>query len=287
MKIEDSEILNRYLHEVTRYMSYDTSNEAKEDIRKLVEEELGTNPSEIDIKNYIKHLGNPYSISSQYEVKSNILISGRNYEIYIRFLKVLSIVMICANLISWIKGYYVDVKFYDFLQIIVSQMLTIFVSLTISFFIAEKIKNTRMIASVMKDFDVSKLYEKRKYKPVKPLVEILVIAYSLVIFIAMTPLMLNEAKELYRLLQLIFFLNILRDVNKISESSYRRVVVFLMIISDTIAILISISLLKKDIIIDNILIRSIVILLISSIWDLLSGLSEIVLSKKRSKNKPF
>lgn len=280
MKIQASEILDRYLHELTRYMTYETSNQAKEDIKKLIEEELGENPEEEEIKNYLEKLGNPYSISSQYEAKSNILISGRNYEMYIKLLKVLSIVMIFSLLISKIKGYLVNLTFVDTIEILLSQMITIFISLTISFFIAEKIKSTRMIASVLKDFDISKLYQKKNYKDVKPSIAILIIAYSLVIFISMTVLKIEERENLYRLLQLIFFLNILRDVNKISENSYRRIVILLMVVSDLLSIIISIKFLKEDVIINNILIRSIVILLISSIWDLFLGIIEIIKTKK-------
>lgn len=283
MNLENSELFKRYIHELTRYLNYEDSNMAVKDLSELIEEELGSDFKEEELEKYLKKLGHPYNYASHYDNKTSILVSGKNYDIYTRLLKILSIVMICSLVISYYKGSFIKVELNSFLRVLLGLMLNIFISLTISFFIAEKVKTTKMISSLLKDFNIDDLYRNLKYKKVNPSIEILIIIYSLVIFIAMISLKLHNEDYIYKMFQAIFFLSILRDVNKLSESYYRKFVVFLMIITDLTTLIIGFKLLKNPFIVENILRRAIIILMLSTIWDVLSALIKIVKAKKWDK----
>ncbi|MBP2025623.1 hypothetical protein [Peptoniphilus stercorisuis] len=286
MNLENSELFKRYIHELTRYLNYEDSNMAVKDLKELIEEELGSDFEEDKLEKYLKKLGHPYNFASHYDNKTSVLVSGKNYDIYTRLLKILSIVMLSSLLISYYKGSFIKVGISSFLRVVLGLMLNIFISLTISFFIAEKVKTTKMISSLLKDFNIDDLYRNLKYKKVNPSIEILIIIYSLVIFIAMISLKLHNEDYIYKMFQAIFFLSILRDVNKLSESYYRKFVVFLMIITDLTTLIIGFKLLKNPFIVKNILRRAIIILMLSTIWDVLSALIKIIKAKK-GINRPF
>lgn len=286
MNLENSELFKRYIHELTRYLNYEDSNMAVKDLKELIEEELGSDFEEDKLEKYLKKLGHPYNFASHYDNKTSVLVSGKNYDIYTRLLKILSIVMLSSLLISYYKGSFIKVGISSFLRVVLGLMLNIFISLTISFFIAEKVKTTKMISSLLKDFNIDDLYRNLKYKKVNPSIEILIIIYSLVIFIAMISLKLHNEEYIYKMFQAIFFLSILRDVNKLSESYYRKFVVFLMIITDLTTLIIGFKLLKNPFIVKNILRRAIIILMLSTIWDVLSALIKIIKAKK-GINRPF
>lgn len=286
MNLENSELFKRYIHELTRYLNYEDSNMAVKDLKELIEEELGSDFEEDKLEKYLKKLGHPYNFASHYDNKTSVLVSGKNYDIYTRLLKILSIVMLSSLLISYYKGSFIKVGISSFLRVVLGLMLNIFISLTISFFIAEKVKTTKMISSLLKDFNIDDLYRNLKYKKVNPSIEILIIIYSLVIFIAMISLKLHNEEYIYKMFQAIFFLSILRDVNKLSESYYRKFVVFLMILTDLTTLIIGFKLLKNPFIVKNILRRAIIILMLSTIWDVLSALIKIIKAKK-GINRPF
>lgn len=266
MKPENSEILNKYIHEMTRYMSYEDSKKAGADFTLNLKEKIGENPEEFEIIEYLNKVGNPYSISAKYESKYNILISGKNYETYNRLLKILAITIFFANVISYIKGYYSNVEVVDIVKVIIAQLTLVFVSLTLSFYIADRIKNINMLKSLMRDFSVNDLYNENE-KKVRPSIGILIIVYSLMILVSMTPLKLTGNINLYTFLIIIFFFNILRDVSKLSESYYRHIVLVFMFISDIMAIIVIGFFINKSIITDNLLYRLTILLLISALYD--------------------
>lgn len=283
MNLENSELLKRYTHELTRYLNYEDANIAVKDLHELIKEEIGSEFEEEHLEKYLKKLGHPYNFSSHYDNRSSIIVSGKNYDIYIRSLKILSLVMILSILISYFKGSFINTDTISFLRVLLGLMLNIFVSLTISFFIAEKVKNTKMISYLLKDFKIEDLYTNLKYKKVNPSIEILIAVYSMVIFVSMVSLKLNNEDYIYKMFQTIFFLNILRDVNKISESYYKRFVIFLMIITDIPTLLIGFKLLKNPFILENILRWAIIILILATIWDVFYAIIKIIKDKNINK----
>lgn len=276
MNLENNELLNRYLHEMTRYMSYEKAQESKEDILSIIADEIGENPSENEVVNYLKKLGNPYSLAGQYESRSNILITGKNYDVYAKFLRNLSITMIFAIILSYITGVIRNVSFSNLLQIILSGMITIFISTTISFFIAEKVKSTKIITSLIKDFNIKELYRKR-YKKVKPSIKILIMIYAFAIFYILIFLKINnEEDSLYKTFQIIFFLFILRDVNKISETYYRKIVLSLMVIADVLSITALTVIISRGFVVDSLVSKMIIVVLLCTIYDLIMAFFKIL-----------
>lgn len=284
MKLKDSESLSRYIHEMTRYMSYEKAEEAKKDFLRLIEEKLGTDTTEEKIEEYLEKIGSPYSISSQYEEQANFIMNGKNYELYNKMMKILFLSVIIANIVSVIKGYYKGQDIVNILKVIINQMVIIFTGLTISFFIAERIKNNRIIFQEIEGFKISDLYRKSQYK-VKPSLAVLIALYTCFILIAITPLKLYGNNSLYILLVCIFFLNILRDVNKLAESRYSKTVLVLMFISDFMAIT-GMSFYLKGIIKDTSMISAVLLLLmLSSIYDLCFAIYETIKLKRQFELK--
>ena len=282
MKLRDSDSLNRYIHEMTRYMSYDNAKKAKEDFIEIMEEKLGKEAEENEIKNYLEKIGSPYSISSQYEDRANLFAKGKNYELYNKMLQILFIVIVFSNIISYFMGFYNNSNAVSIMKVVVAQMIIVFISLTLAFFIAEKIKYSRIIYGEIEGFSINDLYSESP-KRVKASLAVLIIVYSVLILVSITPLKLKGINGLYTLLIAIFFLNILRDVTKLSESRYSKVVLALMFISDVMSILIM-SFYFKGFFINNAMLKKLFILLmLSSIYDLSFAVYETVKLKNSKR----
>lgn len=271
--MKSRELLDRYLRELTKYMAYDNAKSAERDIREIVEEELPENYTEEDLKKILLKLGSPYSLAAKYESKSNILISGKNYTIYIDVLKVLSIQMILALVIYFIFNRKL-LSILNVLRVLKTEMITIFFSATISLWIAEKVKSTKIMSNLVKSFRIEDLYIK-KPKLNKPLAfPLLCNSLFLFIVIANEVVISNDAS--IKILQAILFLLILRDSNKLAEDGYGRYVTFLAIFCDVISLLLIYPLLVKYFYSISFFKISLCIVGVAIIFDLVLAVSQVL-----------
>ncbi|MGO1580403.1 MAG: hypothetical protein ACTHWZ_03200, partial [Peptoniphilaceae bacterium] len=151
--VKDKEdILGRYIKELTRYMTFENSIYAEKDLRNMIKEKLGEDYSKEDLINFLEKLGSPFGISNKYQSRANILISGRHYEIYLEFLKILFISLLISMPISLTSGFYNKGDIFTVLESIKDLLILILASTTISLFIAERVKGTRIFKSLLKQF---------------------------------------------------------------------------------------------------------------------------------------
>ncbi|MDU5418296.1 MAG: hypothetical protein E6122_07240, partial [Peptoniphilus harei] len=91
MKLNEHELVDRYIYYLQRYIPYDKQEAAKEDFLDILRDRLPEIYTEEDIKKELNRMGNPYEFAGAYSEPGNFLISGKNYEIFKAFLKILSI----------------------------------------------------------------------------------------------------------------------------------------------------------------------------------------------------
>lgn len=243
--LNKEEILEIYLREMTKYMTYENSLRAKDDFIYILEENIGKNYSKEKLENYLQDLGSPYSLASSYRDNKDILITGKNYVILNKLLKTFLLSFILSIVISFPIKNIVDEKLLYFFEVSKSLILTIFLSSLVSAWISEKVKNTRILNSLLKSFSIKDLYNHKNTYQIKNSRFIICFIYSFIIFISAFMEYDLDLKNYIFLLELAFFFLVFRDFSYFSEGSYGRYVTMVNIASNTIAILILVNLAKN------------------------------------------
>ena len=215
---------------MTKYMTYENSQKASKDLYEIIEEDLGSNYSLEDLEKFLLKLGSPYNLSQKYQSKSNILISGKNYLILNRLLKYFLLILFGSILIYYL-AFNSNLK--DLLESSKDLLLTIFFSLLISLWIAEKVKNTKILSSLLKPFEIKDLYGNREKYIFRKNKLINLILYSMIIFLNVHYLVGKGMEVEKNILQAAFFFLVLRDSNRISEGEYGKYVTILSIVCNT------------------------------------------------------
>ena len=91
MKLEEHELVDRYIYYLKRYIPYDKQKMAEDDFLEILRERLPQIYTEDDIKKELNKMGNPYEFADTYTEGGKFLLSGKNYELFRSFLKMLTI----------------------------------------------------------------------------------------------------------------------------------------------------------------------------------------------------
>ena len=243
--INKEEVLEIYLREMTKYMTYENSLQARDDFIYILEENIGKDYSKEKLENYLQDLGSPYSLASSYRDNKDILITGKNYVILNKLLKTFFLSFIISIVISFIIKNIADEKLLYFFEVSKSLILTIFLSSVISAWISERVKNTKILTSLLKAFSIKELYNYKNTYRIKNSRFIICFVYSFIIFISAFMEYDLDLKNYIFLLELAFFFLVFRDFSYFSEGSYGRYVTMVNIASNTISILIFMNLAKN------------------------------------------
>lgn len=243
--INKEEVLEIYLREMTKYMTYENSLQARDDFIYILEENIGKDYSKEKLENYLQDLGSPYSLASSYRDNKDILITGKNYVILNKLLKTFFLSFIISIVISFFIKNIADEKLLYFFEVSKSLILTIFLSSVISAWISERVKNTKILTSLLKAFSIKELYNYKNTYRIKNSRFIICFVYSFIIFISAFMEYDLDLKNCIFLLELAFFFLVFRDFSYFSEGSYGRYVTMVNIASNTISILIFMNLAKN------------------------------------------
>lgn len=243
--INKEEVLEIYLREMTKYMTYENSLQARDDFIYILEENIGKDYSKEKLENYLQDLGSPYSLASSYRDNKDILITGKNYVILNKLLKTFFLSFIISIVISFFIKNIADEKLLYFFEVSKSLILTIFLSSVISAWISERVKNTKILTSLLKAFSIKELYNYKDTYRIKNSRFIICFVYSFIIFISAFMEYDLDLKNYIFLLELAFFFLVFRDFSYFSEGSYGRYVTMVNIASNTISILIFMNLAKN------------------------------------------
>ncbi len=243
--INKEEVLEIYLREMTKYMTYENSLQARDDFIYILEENIGKDYSKEKLENYLQDLGSPYSLASSYRDNKDILITGKNYVILNKLLKTFFLSFIISIVISFFIKNIADGKLLYFFEVSKSLILTIFLSSVISAWISERVKNTKILTSLLKAFSIKELYNYKNTYRIKNSRFIICFVYSFIIFISAFMEYDLGLKNYIFLLELAFFFLVFRDFSYFSEGSYGRYVTMVNIASNTISILIFMNLAKN------------------------------------------
>lgn len=243
--INKEEVLEIYLREMTKYMTYENSLQARDDFIYILEENIGKDYSKEKLENYLQDLGSPYSLASSYRDNKDILITGKNYVILNKLLKTFFLSFIISIVISFFIKNIADEKLLYFFEVSKSLILTIFLSSVISAWISERVKNTKILTSLLKAFSIKELYNYKNTYRIKNSRFIICFVYSFIIFISAFMEYDLDLKNYIFLLELAFFFLVFRDFSYFSEGSYGRYVTMVSIASNTISILIFMNLAKN------------------------------------------
>lgn len=217
LNLLDNELVDRYIYYLTRYLPYDDKKRATDDVLKILNEKLNKNFTEEDLKIELEKLGNPYAFSNKYSNKGNFLLSGRNYEIFIAFIKILSISGLIAFLLFFFS-YFARIKEIGFYEVIKTEILTIFSMSIITSVISEKIKTTKIMTSLMKSWSIKDLYRSKKTPSIYN--KIFIGIYSVMFFVMIIYLKTGEfPNKTYNIMLFLFLLNLARDNLKMSEKT--------------------------------------------------------------------
>ncbi|MDO5041435.1 MAG: hypothetical protein Q4D95_05030 [Peptoniphilus sp.] len=235
-------LLDRYLREMTRYMTYEDAKKARGDFCSLVEDRLGEDYDVAQLEELLLRLGSPHNFSTKYRSSSNIFIREKNYRILKILVRILFLILILST------GIYIFIsKNSDYMLLLKGVkdiILTLLISSVLSLWIAEKVKDIRIMEKLLKPFEIKDLYISREKFIFKKSKLINLIFYSTVIFLSMHIVSGDLLKR--KMLQVVFFLFILRDSNRTSEGEYGKYVTMLSIFCNVLIGVLLVYFLKFD-----------------------------------------
>lgn len=220
MKLVEHELVDRYIYYLQRYIPYDKQKDARDDFLEILRDRLPEIYTEDDIKKELNKIGNPYEFATTYTEGSRFLLSGKNYEIFVAFLKMLSIsalIGIFLFIFNYFKRF-VSANLFDLLKTIV---ISIFVLSLLPSWICEKIKTTKILKALTEEWDIENLYETKEFKIEKYEIALLVLNFSMyfMLQIYIITASINISIVTYTFIMILFFLNVLSANLKFSENT--------------------------------------------------------------------
>ncbi|MGR5590779.1 hypothetical protein [Peptoniphilus grossensis] len=289
MKLIEHELVDRYIYYLQRYIPYDKQKDARDDFLEILKDRLPEIYREDDIKKELNRMGNPYEFASAYTEGGNFLISGKNYEIFVAFLKMLSVSAL-IGIILFIFNYFnrfVSANLFDLLK---SLVISIFILSLLPSWICEKIKTKKILKALTEDWDIDNLYETKDFKIEKYEIALHLVTFSMY-FMLQTYIItasINISIVTYTFIMFLFFINVLSDNLKLSENTIVSKVMYLEYFVDIFTIISFIIMtnhfIPKVFIIKVIMLMSLINLILNTYY--ISKSKNILLSrKKRKKNK--
>ncbi|MDU7115643.1 MAG: hypothetical protein E6315_08590, partial [Peptoniphilus harei] len=178
MKLIEHELVDRYIYYLQRYIPYDKQKIARDDFLEILKDRLPEIYTEDDIKKELNKMGNPYEFAGAYSEAGKFLLSGKNYEIFVIFLKLLSISAV-IGVFLFIFNYFnrfISANLFDLLKTIV---ISIFVLSLLPSWICEKVKTTKILKALTEDWDIDNLYEPKDLKIEKYEIGLLILNFSM------------------------------------------------------------------------------------------------------------
>ena len=289
MKLIEHELVDRYIYYLQRYIPYDKQKDARDDFLEILKDRLPEIYREDDIKKELNRMGNPYEFASAYTEGGDFLISGKNYEIFVAFLKMLSVSAL-IGIILFIFNYFnrfVSANLFDLLK---SLVISIFILSLLPSWICEKIKTKKILKALTEDWDIDNLYETKDFKIEKYEIALHLVTFSMY-FMLQTYIItasINISIVTYTFIMFLFFINVLSDNLKLSENTIVSKVMYLEYFVDIFTIISFIIMtnhfIPKVFIIKVIMLMSLINLILNTYY--ISKSKNILLSrKKRKKNK--
>lgn len=289
MKLIEHELVDRYIYYLQRYIPYDKQKDARDDFLEILKDRLPEIYREDDIKKELNRMGNPYEFASAYTEGGNFLISGKNYEIFVAFLKMLSVSAL-IGIILFIFNYFnrfVSANLFDLLK---SLVISIFILSLLPSWICEKIKTTKILKALTEDWDIDNLYETKDFKIEKYEIALHLVTFSMY-FMLQTYIItasINISIVTYTFIMFLFFINVLSDNLKLSENTIVSKVMYLEYFVDIFTIISFIIMtnhfIPKVFIIKVIMLMSLINLILNT-YNISKSKNILLSRKKRKKNK--
>lgn len=289
MKLIEHELVDRYIYYLQRYIPYDKQKDARDDFLEILKDRLPEIYREDDIKKELNRMGNPYEFASAYTEGGNFLISGKNYEIFVAFLKMLSVSAL-IGIILFIFNYFnrfVSANLFDLLK---SLVISIFILSLLPSWICEKIKTTKILKALTEDWDIDNLYETKDFKIEKYEIALHLVTFSMY-FMLQTYIItasINISIVTYTFIMFLFFINVLSDNLKLSENTLVSKVMYLEYFVDIFTIISFVFM--TNYFIPKVFIIKILILcsglnLLLNTYNISKSKNILLSRKKRKKNK--
>ena len=289
MRLVEHELVDRYIYYLQRYIPYDKQKEARDDFLEILKDRLPEIYTEEDIKKELNKMGNPYEFAAAYTEGGKFLLSGKNYEIFIAFLKMLSVSAL-IGIILFILNYFnrfVSTNLYELLKTLV---VSIFVLSLLPSWICERIKTTKILKALMEEWDIENLYENKDFKIEKYQIGLLIINFSMY-FMLQTYILtasINISMVTYTFVMFLFFINVLAVNLKFSENTLVSKFIYLELFVDVFTILslfiMTNYFLPRVFIIKIIMLVSVINLILNT-YNISKSKNILLSRKKRKKNK--
>lgn len=289
MRLIEHELVDRYIYYLQRYIPYDKQKDARDDFLEILKDRLPEIYREDDIKKELNRMGNPYEFASAYTEGGNFLISGKNYEIFVAFLKMLSVSAL-IGIILFIFNYFnrfVSANLFDLLK---SLVISIFILSLLPSWICEKIKTKKILKALTEDWDIDNLYETKDFKIEKYEIALHLVTFSMY-FMLQTYIItasINISIVTYTFIMFLFFINVLSDNLKLSENTIVSKVMYLEYFVDIFTIISFIIMtnhfIPKVFIIKVIMLMSLINLILNT-YNISKSKNILLSRKKRKKNK--
>ena len=289
MKLIEHELVDRYIYYLQRYIPYDKQKDARDDFLEILKDRLPEIYTEDDIKKELNKMGNPYEFAGAYSEAGKFLLSGKNYEIFIIFLKILSI-SAAIGVFLFIFNYFnrfISTNLFDLLKTIV---ISIFVLSLLPSWICEKVKTTKILKALTEDWDIDNLYEPKDLKIEKYEIGLLILNFSMffMLQIYIITSSINISMVTYTFIMFLFFINALRANIKLSENTLISKVMYLEYFVDIFTIISFIIMtnyfIPKVFIIKIIMLSSCLNLILNT-YNISKSKNILLSRKKRKKNK--
>lgn len=220
MKLIEHELVDRYIYYLQRYIPYDKQKDAKDDVLAILGDRLPEIYTEEDIKKELNRMGNPYEFAGAYSEAGNFLLSGKNYEIFKAFLKILSFSAL-VGIILFTFNYFSRFHGTSLFDILKSLVISIFVLSLLPSWICEKIKTTKILNALMEDWDIENLFESKNLKLENYEIGLLIVKFSMyfILQIYILTASINISIVTYSFVMILFFINVLSTNLKFSENT--------------------------------------------------------------------
>lgn len=289
MKLIEHELVDRYIYYLQRYIPYDKQKDARDDFLEILKDRLPEIYTEDDIKKELNKMGNPYEFAGAYSEAGKFLLSGKNYEIFVIFLKLLSI-SAAIGVFLFIFNYFnrfISTNLFDLLK---TMVISIFVLSLLPSWICEKVKTTKILKALTEDWDIDNLYEPKDLKIEKYEIGLLILNFSMffMLQIYIITSSINISMVTYTFIMFLFFINALRANIKLSENTLVSKVMYLEYFVDIFTIISFIIMtnyfIPKVFIIKIIMLSSCLNLILNT-YNISKSKNILLSRKKRKKNK--
>lgn len=289
MKLIEHELVDRYIYYLQRYIPYDKQKDARDDFLEILKDRLPEIYTEDDIKKELNKMGNPYEFAGAYSEAGKFLLSGKNYEIFVIFLKLLSI-SAAIGVFLFIFNYFnrfISTNLFDLLK---TMVISIFVLSLLPSWICEKVKTTKILKALTEDWDIDNLYEPKDLKIEKYEIGLLILNFSMffMLQIYIITSSINISMVTYTFIMFLFFINALRANIKLSENTLVSKVMYLEYFVDIFTIISFITMtnyfIPKVFVIKIIMLSSCLNLILNT-YNISKSKNILLSRKKRKKNK--